>query len=179
MAKSKKTAVPAVETPEKKAAPAAASKAKAPAAAAEPAKAAAPVAKAAAPATKAAAPAVADKKSPAKKAAPAKGAPARGDMPQIDTQFAAQSAAKMVLHRAASGAADAPAPASGNPGKESAAFKNFKEGIAKPRSASMSNIMGPTVGSKKSSGYFADQQKGHNQTAGGFNKTGVPRRTNG
>ena len=44
----------------------------------------------------------------------------------------------------------------------------------------LNNLFGPTGDAKKSSGHFnLHQQKGHNQTFGGMNKTGVPRRTNG
>jgi hypothetical protein len=137
-----------------------------------------PAAAAAAKETKSAAPkaGAAEKKAPAKKSAAAKApAPATtAGLPQVDTQFAAQSAAKMLLNRAVAG--DAPTPAAG---KESASFKNFKDQIAKPKSASLNHLLGPTVDAKKSTNHFPNQQRGHNQTQGGFNKTGVPRRTNG
>ena len=45
--------------------------------------------------------------------------------------------------------------------------------------AGLGGLLGPVGGEKKQSGHFFNQQKGHNQTYGGFNKTGVPRRTNG
>lgn len=164
MAKAKNTE--AGETPEKKtpakpkAAPKA-TKAKAPAAEA-----------AAAPATEKKAPA---KKAPAKAAAK-KSAPAptaTGSTPLIDTGLAAQNAAAMLLNRPA-------APAAPQPNKESSAFKNLKDQLAKPKPTGLSNLFGPAADQKKAAGHFnLHQQKGHNQTFGGLNKSGVPRRTNG
>jgi DnaK suppressor protein len=173
MAKAKKA--DSTDAAEKK--PAAAAKAKAPAEKATPA---AKTAEAKKPATPAKA--AEEKKpvaKPAGKKAPAVKAtsPAQpAGVPMIDTNFAAQSAAKALLNRAISGGGAAQA-AQG--GKESASFKNFKDQIAKPKSASLSNLLGPAVDAKKSASTFLDQQRGHNQTQGGFNKTGVPRRTNG
>lgn len=126
-----------------------------------------------------------DEKKPATKAAGAKktaatkaAAPAQpAGVPLIDTNLAAQSAAKMLLNRAVAG--DAPT-AAAQPGKESSTFKNLKDQLAKPKPAGLSHILGPTVDAKKSASNFLNQQRGgHNQTQGGFNKTGVPRRTNG
>jgi hypothetical protein len=93
----------------------------------------------------------------------------------IDTNLAAQTAAAMLLNRpAAEGAAHT------EPGKESSTFKNLKDQLAKPKPSGLSNLFGPTGDQKKGSGHFnLNQQKGHNQTFGGMNKTGVPRRTNG
>jgi hypothetical protein len=149
-------------------------------------KAAAPKAtKAKAPATKAAKPAApaAEKKTPAKKA-PVKAAarkptpaPAAGlSTPLIDTSLAAQTAAAMLLNRPAAPAA----PAAPQASKESSAFKNLKDQLAKPKPTGLSNLFGPTADQKKAAGHFnLHQQKGHNQTFGGLNKAGVPRRTNG
>ena len=155
------------ETPEKKPA------AKTPAKASKPA----PAAKSAGPAP-AAAPAA--EKKPAAKKAPAKAAkksapPAMaGSTPLIDTNLAAQNAAAMLLNR---GSATAGVPQAG---KESSAFKSLKDQIARPKPTGLSNLFGPGSGSQKPAGHFnAHQQKGHNQTFGGGNKTGVPRRTNG
>jgi RNA polymerase primary sigma factor len=151
-------------------------------------------AKAAAPAEKKAAKPAAEKKAPvkqttvkktttktaaAKKETVRKSVPqATGSMPMIDTNLAAESAAKMLLARpeeAATGG-QAPAPAE----KESSTFKNMKEQLAKPKPAGLGNLFGPTGGEKKFGNQgFSNQQKGHNQTFGGINKAGVPRRTNG
>jgi hypothetical protein len=117
------------------------------------------------------APAAKAKKPAAKKAAPA---PAQAGVPQIDTNLAAQSAAAMLRNR------DMLASQSQQGGKtESSAFKNLKEQIAKPKSAALANLMGTPGEQKKGTSHFMNQQRGHNQTQGGFNKTGVPRRTNG
>jgi hypothetical protein len=118
------------------------------------------------------------KKSPAakaKKPAAKKGnAPAATGVRQIDTNLAAQSAASMLRNRDM--LSDAPQQA----GKaETSTFKNLKEQIAKPKSAALANIMGTHGEQKKGASHFMNQQRGHNQTQGGFNKTGVPRRTNG
>jgi len=114
----------------------------------------------------------ASKKAPARKSVPA--APA--GMPMIDTNLAAQAAASMLINRETIESAGAAAP----PAKESGAFKNFKEQIARPKPSGLSNLFGPGSDMKKSGGHFnVHQQKGHNQTFGGMNKTGVPRRTNG
>jgi hypothetical protein len=111
------------------------------------------------------------KKAPAKKAA----APvAQSGVRQIDTNLAAQSAAAMLRNREMLGGASQQA------GKtETSTFKNLKEQIAKPKSAALANIMGTGGEQKKGVSHFMNQQRGHNQTQGGFNKTGVPRRTNG
>jgi hypothetical protein len=91
----------------------------------------------------------------------------------IDTNLAAQNAATMLRNRAAT------VPAAQSGGKETSAFKSMKDQLAKPKSG-LSNILGIGNDLKKGGGHFnAHQQKGHNQTFGGMNKTGVPRRTNG
>ena len=123
-------------------------------------------------ASKPAAAAAAAKKPAAKKTSATTAA--AGSVPMIDTNLAAQTAAAMLLNRPASEGAQAGA------GKESSTFKNLKDQLAKPKPASLSNLFGPTGDQKKGSGHFnLNQQKGHNQTFGGMNKTGVPRRTNG
>ena len=123
----------------------------------------------------------ATKAAPAKKAAPKKAsvaaAAASTSMPLIDTDIAAQNAAAMLLNRPASEGATS---GTGDSAKESATFKNLKDQLANPKPASLSNLFGPSGDQKKSGGHFnLNQQKGHNQTFGGMNKTGVPRRTNG
>ncbi len=94
----------------------------------------------------------------------------------IDTNLAAENAAKMLVGRANAGEASAAAPKG-----ESSAFKQLKEQIAKPQ-----NLERPKPSSwrrhaaEKSGSHFnMHQQKGHNQTFGGGTKSGVPRRTNG
>ncbi len=109
----------------------------------------------------------APKKAPAKKAA---AAPAQTGMPQIDTNLAAT----MLKNRATLAAA-----ANQGDKAETSTFKNLKEQIANPKSAALNNIMGTPGEQKKGASHFMNQQRGHNQTQGGFNKTGVPRRTNG
>ncbi|HEY7115016.1 MAG TPA: hypothetical protein VH475_00430 [Tepidisphaeraceae bacterium] len=198
MAKAKKPA----SAPKKKTTAAKSAKpaAKKPAAAKPAAKSAKPATKAAAkPATRAAAaakPAAPEKKMPAKK--PAVKKPAAKPMqptgtPLIDTNLVAQNAAAMLLNRdvlesatppAAPAAAAQPAQpqqAGAAPAKESAAFKNLKDQLAKPKPAALSSLFGPTGQQKKTGGNPFDlhQQKGHAQTFGGINKAGVPRRTNG
>jgi DnaK suppressor protein len=140
------------------------------------------------PAVAAAAPAPAkaaaatSKASPAKATAPKKpaakkiAAAATTGMPMIDTNLAAQNAAAMLLNRPVlENAGDATAVQ-----KESSTFKNLKEQLAHPKPTGLGNLFGPAGDSKKSGGHFSTHQdKGHNQTFGGLNKTGVPRRTNG
>jgi len=83
----------------------------------------------------------------------------------------------MLLNKAAMGGLATPSNA---PKTESAAFKNLKEQLNKPKPASL-GMFGTLTGGKKSTGpSFMDQKKGHHHASGGFNKsTGVPRRTNG
>ena len=105
---------------------------------------------------------------------------AASSLPSIDTNLAAQNAAAMLLNRPASDDTQVNQGEAGGPAKESAAFKNLKDQIAKPKPASLSNLFGSSLDQKKSGGHFnLNQQKGHNQTFGGMNKAGVPRRTNG
>jgi hypothetical protein len=123
--------------------------------------------------------ATAEKKPAAGKKGAAKKAPAPAaqpvGVPLVDTSLAAQNAARMLLNRPAEGAATA-----GGAGKESAAFKSMKEQLAKPKPTGLSGLFGAGGGEKKSSSHnILNQQKGHNQTFGGMNKAGVPRRTNG
>lgn len=110
-----------------------------------------------------------------KKAAPAKkAAPVAHANPAIDTTLAAQAAASMLVHRDSIENAAAPKK------EESAAFKNLKDQLAKPKPASLSHLLGGGAAAKKAGPHFnLNQQRGHNQTFNAFNKTGVPRRTNG
>jgi hypothetical protein len=162
MAKAKKT-----ESAKKDVKKAPAAKAKPTAAVAEK-KAAAPAAKA--PAAKAPA-----KKAVAKKSAPPQTA-GGGGTPLIDTDLLAQNAASMLRNRSV---IEGAAQGTQAEGKESAAFKNLKDQLAKPKPTGLSGLFGPAGEQKKSGGGFnPNQQRGHNQTFGGM-KTGVPRRTNG
>jgi hypothetical protein len=168
MAKAKKTE--SAETPEKKTA------AKGKAAAPKAGKAKAPAAVEASAGTPAGEKKTAAKKAPAKVAGKKSGSASGGgaSTPLIDTSLAAQTAAAMLVNRPA-----APAGAA-QPNKESSAFKNLKDQLAKPKPSGLSNLFGPTGDQKKAGGHFnLHQQKGHNQTFGGMNKAGVPRRTNG
>jgi hypothetical protein len=121
--------------------------------------------------TKSAAVKVGGKKLAAKKLSPGS---TGGGMPMIDTNLAAQTAAAMLANRDMVENANAPAK------EESSTFKNLKEQLAKPKPTGLGGLFGPTGDQKKSGSQFnPNQQRGHNQTFGGFNKAGVPRRTNG
>ena len=122
------------------------------------------------------------KKAPVRKSVPTESA----DVMLIDTNLVAQQAASMVLHKDLApeqqeeNAEKEKSEKPEEPKHESSTFKHMKEQLAHPRPASLTNLLGPVGGQKKSGGnFFGNQQKGHNQTFGGFNKTGVPRRTNG
>src|ERR1041384_8147901 len=100
-----------------------------------------------------------------------------GDLPMIDTNFAPQAAAKMLVTRASLQAA-LPAPAQPQP--ESGAFKQLKKSLNKPRVSNSLLDTTATTGQKKSNLHPAfNKQTGHNQTFGNFNRAGVPRRTPG
>jgi hypothetical protein len=111
--------------------------------------------------------------SSSKKSAPkpaAKSAPS--GFPSIDTNLAAQSAAKMLLRK--------PTVDSTGSKKESGAFKNLKDSLNKPSMGSLDQFMGSTGPQRSNTSHHRDQQKGHNQTFGAdVNRTGVPRRTTG
>jgi hypothetical protein len=116
-------------------------------------------------------PAAAAKKAPAaKKGAKPAGAPAA---PLIDTSLAAAAAAKLVANR------DRLAP--GGEKRESGAFKQLKESLAKPASSGPASFLQSTAPQKKSNLPFGGRnQVGHNQTFGAdVNRSGVPRRTGG
>ena len=120
-------------------------------------------------------------KSAAKSAQPTKPQPrpAAPAVPLIDTNLAALAAANRVVHRnlLGEGAGDASA-APGAPKAESASFKQLKQGFSKP--AALNNLFGAGGIEKKSNAPFTgNNSKFHTQTQGGFNKTGVPRRTGG
>lgn len=100
-----------------------------------------------------------------------------GAVPMVDTNLAAQAAAKMLLNRASGNAAND----AGAPKKESGAFKQLKESLNKPNLGNLGGAAGP-LGQQKHGNlpHQFQQQKGHNQTFGAdVNRTGVPRRTPG
>ena len=96
-------------------------------------------------------------------------------MPMIDPAQATHAAAAMIAQ-----GLRPPAPTGG---KESAAFRNLKEGLNKPHGQTMSNLLekSATAGQKKSALPFStNKQLGHNQTFGAdVNRHSVPRRTGG
>lgn len=129
----------------------------------------------------------AEKKPAAKKPAPKKetrskqsGGAGEPLVPSIDTNLAAASAAAMIAQRAVDPATGQqltrPQPEAK---KESAAFRQLKQGLAKP--PSLGGALGAMPGQKKSNAPFAGgNQVGRNQTFGAdVNRSGVPRRTGG
>lgn len=95
----------------------------------------------------------------------------------IDTDLAAQSAARMLLARAAGGHAPATTPHA-----ESSTFKHLKEQISKPKGA-LNNLLQSTGGQSAVPGSHLPHSRGpagRGQTHGAdVSRTGVPRRTNG
>jgi len=174
--------------PSKKAAPAAAKQADSnsrPSAATKPS----PARKTPATAKAAPAKAAAAKPAPGKSAKPAR--PAAPGLHLVDTNLAAQAAAKMLLARAA-GAGPPSGPPAGpssnspaNQPRESSTFKNLKESLAKPHLNAVDNLLDKTAapGQKRPNlpyGQRGNQQVGHNQTFGAdLTRSGVPRRTGG
>jgi hypothetical protein len=109
-----------------------------------------------------------------------KAAAAPTSAPTIDTNFAAQAAAKSLI--AGLGSSSQPAPASETPRQESAGFKQLKAGLHKPAlGGSSSSFLNNLGGGKKSNQPFGGgKQVGRNQTFGAdVNRAGVPRRTGG
>ena len=105
-----------------------------------------------------------------------------GLVPLFDTALVAQNAAAMLIHHdIAEQVEEHNAQHPADPKHESSTFKNLKEQLAHPKPAALSHLLGGIGNQKKSTGGLNsfNQQKGHNQTSGGFNKAGVPRRTNG
>lgn len=129
-------------------------------------------------AAKADAPAAAKPAKKAAKAAAKKQQPAAGGSPIVDTGLAAATAARMLAHRAATGAPAASAETSA--GRESSSFQKLKNNLTNP-AAGLSNILGGETGQKKSHNAFGPNQqvnRGQN-SGGGANRLGVPRRTSG
>ena len=95
--------------------------------------------------------------------------------PVIDTNLAAQNAAKMLVNRnMLQGRAGAEKP-------NSAGFRQMKEGLTKAVSpASIPFLPGSGTQKKNAQDFGVRSQVGHNQTFGAdVNRTGVPRRTGG
>lgn len=90
----------------------------------------------------------------------------------IDTNLAAQNAAKMLLNRSSSA----------NPSSSGGTVKHLKDSLAKSQSGNLGNLLGNTgsSGGKASNlPHFTNQQKSQNQATGHVGNTGVPRRTPG
>ncbi len=96
----------------------------------------------------------------------------------VDTNLAAQSAAKRLAAGFSSGIAG------GAPVAPSAAFKHMKESVNKPHIAGLDSILDKTApagpGKTNQPSHNFSNQTGRNQTFGAdVNRTGVPRRTGG
>lgn len=112
-----------------------------------------------------------------KKATKTKSAEPAGQ-PLVDTNLAAQAAARRVV------AGLAPASTTGNaPMTQSTSFKNFKDSLSKPATNAMASMLDKTAGAgqkKTNTPFHGGKQLGRNQTFGAdVNRTGVPRRTGG
>lgn len=116
-------------------------------------------------------------KSPAKKQPSKASSGGGGAAPMINTDVAAQSAARMLLNRAA----NAPINTATGQKKESSTFKQMKDSLAKPHLASMDSMLNSTNTSGGQSHLpHQSNQKGHSQTYNAdVTRTGVPRRTPG
>ena len=121
------------------------------------------------------------KKAPAKAtkstASRAAKAPAPAAAPMIDTNLAAESAARMLLARAAAGHAPATTAHA-----ESSTFKHLKEQLAKPKAALNSLLQSTGNPSTQPGSHLPHQQGtvGRARTHGAdVTRTGVPRRTSG
>ena len=97
----------------------------------------------------------------------------------FNASFAAESAAKLVGAKIVAGSQT---PTGAAP-KESAAFRQMKQGLTNPASATMSNLLDKAGGPEQKKSHLpthASQQVGRNQTFGAdVNRSGVPRRTGG
>ena len=121
-------------------------------------------------------------KSPTKAAAKKSKSPAASaGAPGLDTSLAAAAAVRSLLAKLPSKSDSAtPQP----PRSESAFFKQFKSGIAKPAGQAMSNLLdkhgGPMQKNTHEGFGSGGPVTGKNQTFGAdVNRTGVPRRTGG
>ena len=114
-----------------------------------------------------------------------------GAAPMVDTNFAAQAAARMLATRAKLAKAtgntssqpemDVTGSAGGSDAHhESGLFKQMKENINKPAAGGISSAMGNTFGPNKTN--LPNPDKGHvvrDQTTSNVNRVNVPRRTGG
>jgi hypothetical protein len=104
----------------------------------------------------------------------AKPVPATGS-PLIDTGLAAQSAARLVIARPSAPADPAK--------KQTAAFRQLKDSMAKGHNSSVQSILNnsmPPSARKSSTPFNGGKQVGHNQTFGAdASRNFVPRRTGG
>jgi hypothetical protein len=129
-------------------------------------------------------------KSAAKKAAPKPAAKKNAaaptgpaDAPMVDTNLAAQAAARMLaagVH--AKPAQQKPEASQPQAKNESALFKQLKAGLNKPAASTMGGLLDKSGGpiQKKPNQPFGGKQVGHNQTFGAdVTRSGVPRRTSG
>jgi len=105
--------------------------------------------------------------------------PAAPTGPVIDTNRAAQAAAKSVANRDRS----APVAAEGEAGKESGSFKNLKDSFKKPAAGAgdlLHKLVSPTGRNDSLHNVLGKNQGGFKANTGGFqSRGGVPRRTNG
>ncbi len=99
--------------------------------------------------------------------------------PMIDTDFAAQAAARML----AAGLSRREQPRDDDDKGEGSLIKQLKADLNKPAATAVSNVLNKSApeGAKKPSPLpFGRKQVGHNQTFGGdLTRSGVPRRTSG
>jgi hypothetical protein len=94
--------------------------------------------------------------------------------PLINTDFAAQSAARMLMAKKSNSINTE----TGR--KESSTFKQMKDNLAKPHLSGMSNLPTTTPGANRSNTPFSQQnQRSNVNTHGSDARTGVPRRTPG
>jgi 3-oxoacyl-ACP reductase-like protein len=115
-----------------------------------------------------------EKKAPEKKAAARK--PAPGGSTMINTDFAAQAAARMLMAKKSGAQLNTTVDK-----KESSAFKQLKDNLANPHLTSMDTMLNSTAAPGASKSPLHQQnQKGHQQTYNAdVTRTGVPRRTPG
>jgi len=118
------------------------------------------------------APSSAKSKSPAKSKAAGSGGAS-----MINTDAAAQTAARMLINRATK----TPIDTTTGHKKESSAFKQMKDALANPHHASMDSMLNSTsTTSGQTHLPHQSNQKGHSQTYNAdVTRTGVPRRTPG
>ena len=109
---------------------------------------------------------------------PAKQAEASSSGIFVDTNLAAESAARLLA-----AGVSTKAPADAQPRTESSLFKQMKSGLANPAAQSMSNLLdkhGDQTLKKSAAPFAKGPQMGRNQTFGAdVNRAGVPRRTGG